>query len=144
MNRVLTVCIGNICRSPLAQAALARELPGWQVSSAGLQALIGQPADALSQAVARDQGLDLTAHLAQQITQFLAQQAEVILVMESSHQQQLEALYPTVRGKVYRLGHYSRFDIADPYRQPREAFEAAWAAIATGVAEWAPRLKRLA
>lgn len=144
MNRVLTVCIGNICRSPLAQVALARELPGWQVGSAGLQALVGSPADPNSLAIATEQGLDLSAHRSQQLTQFLAQQAEVILVMETPHQQMLEAQYPTVRGKVYRLGHFGRFDIADPYRQPREAFEAAWAAIALGVADWAPRLQRMA
>jgi protein-tyrosine phosphatase len=48
MKHILTLCIGNICRSPLAQALLARELPGHTVWSAGLSALVGEPADPLS------------------------------------------------------------------------------------------------
>ena len=45
MKRILTLCIGNICRSPLAEALLARELPQHTVWSAGLGALVGQGAD---------------------------------------------------------------------------------------------------
>ena len=144
MNRILVLCIGNICRSPLAAAALARELPGREVWSAGLQALVGQPADPLSQQIAHEQGLDLSAHRAQQVVPWMCQQADVVFVMENLHTAMLQAQVPTVRGKVYRLGHYGNFDIADPYRQPREAFEASWGAISRGVADWAPRLRRLA
>ena len=55
----------------------------------------------------------------------------------------LEQQFPAVRGKVFRLGHIGNFEIADPYRQPREAFDASWAAIARGVADWAPRIRQL-
>lgn len=143
MKRVLTVCIGNICRSPLAEVALRRALPGWDISSAGLQALVGMPADPMSRAIATEQGLDLDAHRARQLTQLMAQQADVILVMESSHVQMLWQRVPTAMGKVFRLGHVDGFDIADPYRQPRQAFDAAWRAIEQGVDAWAPRLRRL-
>ena len=144
MKRILVLCIGNICRSPLAQVELARALPGREVWSAGLQALVGQPADPTSLAIAREQGLDLSQHRAQQVTPWMCQAADVVFVMESAHLPMLEAQVPTVRGKAYRLGHFGNFDIADPYRQPREAFEASWASITRGVADWAPRLQRLA
>lgn len=143
MKRILVLCIGNICRSPLAQAALARELPGREVWSAGLQALVGQQADPSSQAIAREQGLDLSNHRAQQLAPWMCQSADVVFVMESAHLPMLEAQVPTVRGKAYRLGHFGNFDIADPYRQPREAFDASWAGITRGVADWATRLHRL-
>lgn len=143
MNRILVLCIGNICRSPLAQASLARELPGREVWSAGLQALVGKPADATSQALAQENGLDLSQHRAQQLAPWMCQAADVVFVMESAHIALLEAQVPTVRGKAYRLGHFGNFDIADPYRQPREAFEASWAGISRGVADWATRLRRL-
>lgn len=143
MQRVLTLCIGNICRSPLAQALLARELPGHTVWSAGLGALVGQPADPLSQAVATAHGLDLSSHRAQQVTGWMCQQAELILVMEQRHKQQLEQQYPLVRGKVFRLGQFGQFDVDDPYRQPRDAFDTAYAAIAQGVADWTPRIQKL-
>src|SRR3546814_9689935 len=45
MNRILLVCIGNICRSPLAEALLKQHFPDKTVHSAGLAALVGHPAD---------------------------------------------------------------------------------------------------
>jgi len=143
MQFILTLCIGNICRSPLAQGLLAQQLPGYTVFSAGLNALVGQAADPLSIRVAAEHGLDISAHRAQQVSGFLCQKAELILVMEQSHKAQLEQQFAFVRGKVFRLGQYSQFDIADPYGQPLDAFEAAYTAIAQGVADWVPRIRQL-
>lgn len=143
MKHILTLCIGNICRSPLAQVLLARELPGATVWSAGLGALVGNPADPLSVEVAAAHGLDLSGHRAQQVNSWLCQNAELILVMEQAHKTALEQQYPLVRGKVFRLGERDKFDIADPYRQPLSAFETAYAEIARGVASWVPRIRML-
>lgn len=143
MQHILTICVGNICRSPLAHALLARELPGHQVLSAGLNALVGYPADPAVIQIAKEQGLDLTTHRAQQVTSVMCKHAELILVMEQMHKTQLEQLYPQVRGKVFRLGLFGEFDIADPYRQPREAFDTAYQGIAQGVADWLVRIKQL-
>lgn len=143
MKHILTLCVGNICRSPLAQALLAQALPGHTVWSAGLGALVGQAADPLSVQVAEAHGLNLTAHRAQQVTGWMCQQAELILVMEQPHKTQLEQQFPLVRGKVFRLGQFGQFEVADPYRQPREAFDQAYVAIAQGVADWAPRIRQL-
>jgi protein-tyrosine phosphatase len=73
----------------------------------------------------------------------MCQTAELILVMEQGHKTEIEQQYPLVRGKVFRLGEPGKYDIEDPYRQPRAAFEAAYVAIAQGVAGWAPRIRRL-
>lgn len=143
MKRILTLCVGNICRSPIAQALLARELPQHQVHSAGLSALIGQGADPLAKEVAEQHGLDLSDHRAQQITALLCQQHDLVLVMEQAHKDWLEQMHPHVRGKVFRLGHLGRFDIADPYRKSQEEFETAYAAIARGVSDWVPRIRQL-
>jgi len=143
LKHILTVCIGNICRSPLAQALLARDLPGATVWSAGLGALVGNPADPLSIKVAATHGLDITEHRAQQVNSWLCQNAELILVMEQAHKAALEQQYPLVRGKVFRLGELENFDIADPYRQPFSAFESTYADIARGVANWVPRIRLL-
>lgn len=143
MHHILTLCVGNICRSPLAQALLARELPQHTVRSAGLSAMVGFPADPEVLHIAREKGLDLQGHRAQQVTSIMCQQADLILVMEQEHKTQLEQLYPQVRGKVFRLGLYGKFDIADPYRQTSEAFETAYQGIAQGIADWLPRIKKL-
>ena len=143
MKHILTLCIGNICRSPLAQALLAQQLPEHTINSAGLGALVGNPADPLSIQVATAHGLDLSSHRAQQVTSWMCQQAELILVMEQAHKTQLEQQFPVVRGKVFNLGQFGKFDIADPYMEPLDAFEAAYAAIAQGVADWVPRIRQL-
>ena len=143
MQHILTLCIGNICRSPLAHALLARELPQHKVRSAGLNAMVGYPADPEAISIAKEHGLDLHAHRAQQVTSIMCQQAELILVMEQEHKTQLEQLYPQVRGKVFRLGLYGQFEIADPYRQSREAFDTAYQGISQGIADWLPRIKKL-
>lgn len=143
MKHILTLCIGNICRSPLAEALLARELPQHRVWSAGLSALIGQPADPSTLLIAQEHGMDLSQHRAQQATSIMCQQADMILVMEQSHKAMLEQQFPVVRGKVFRLGQFGGFDIADPYRQPREAFDTAYAAIARGLDDWLPRIRQL-
>lgn len=140
MQHILTLCIGNICRSPLAEVMLAREFPDRTVWSAGLGALVGEPADPTSIALAKEQGLDLSAHRAQQVSSIMCQRADLILVMEQHHRAELERRYPLVRGKVFRLG---AGDIADPYRMHRSAFEAAYADIARGVADWAVRIRQL-
>jgi len=143
MKQILTVCAGNICRSPIAAALLEREFPDKTVLSAGLGALEGNPADPLAIEVAATHGLDLSAHRARQLASWMCRSAELILVMEQGHKTELEKQYPLVRGKVFRLGELGGFDIADPYRQSKAAFEAAYEDIARGVADWVPRVQKL-
>ena len=45
MNNILVLCVGNICRSPLAGAMFKQPFPEKKICSAGLAALVGQPAD---------------------------------------------------------------------------------------------------
>jgi protein-tyrosine phosphatase len=144
--RILTVCLGNVCRSPLAQGLLARELqgfPGLAVSSAGLLALVGHPADAMARQVAARHGLDIGGHRAQQVSAGLCQQHDLVLVMERAQKAALEQRFPQVRGKVFHLDADGQIDIADPYRQPMAAFEEAYAVIARGVSDWAHRIRSL-
>lgn len=100
-------------------------------------------ADPLSIQIAKENGLDLSGHRAQQVTSIMCRQAELILVMEQSQKVQLESLNPSVRGKVYLLGHFGPFEIADPYRQNRSAFDLAYQGISQGVADWLSRIRQL-
>ena len=63
IQNVMTVCIGNICRSPVAEGLLAQALPQCKVWSSGLHAVVGAPAEPTAQALALEQ-LDLAQHLA--------------------------------------------------------------------------------
>lgn len=144
MNNILTVCVGNICRSPIAEGLLARYFPEKRVWSAGVAALVGKPADPFAVDVAKEHGLDLSAHRANQLAGWMCTAADLILVMESGHKKQIEAQFPLVRGKVFRVAEFDKSDIADPYRLPRAAFEAVFGQIDRGVAEWVQRLRKIA
>lgn len=143
MKNILTLCIGNVCRSPIAEALLKLEFPDKNIWSAGLGALVGSAADPLSVEVSAAHGVDLSAHRAQQLASWMCQAADLILVMEQFQKTEVEKLYPLVRGKVFRLGELGKFDISDPYRKPVEAFVTAYDAIALGVMNWAPRIRLL-
>lgn len=143
MKQIMAVCIGNICRSPIAEALLKQQFPDKTIWSAGLGALVGNPADPMAVEAAAARGVDISAHRAQQLTSWMCQSADLILVMETAHKAELEQLYPTVRGKVFRLGQIGDFEISDPYRLPQSAFETAYTDIARGVEAWAPRIRQL-
>ncbi|WP_186288938.1 low molecular weight protein-tyrosine-phosphatase [Burkholderia gladioli] len=141
MDSILVVCEGNICRSPMAEAMLRQAVPGRRVASAGLNALVGMPASPYAQEVMRTRGLDVSTHRAQQIGRCLCADADLILVMARGQRLSLESRFPFVRGRVFRLGEHTDFDVHDPYRQPRFVFERCARLIELGVSEWSRRLR---
>ncbi|OAK61369.1 protein tyrosine phosphatase [Variovorax paradoxus] len=143
MRSVLVACIGNICRSPMAQALLASALPRLQVLSAGLDALVGQPADAWSRELMAQRGLDIEAHRARQLTAAMCQEADLILVMDEAQRHYLHQRYPLTRGKLFRLGEAAGMDVPDPYRSGRPAFERSLQIIDAGTAAWVERIRKL-
>lgn len=143
-ERILVVCTGNICRSPIAEALLAHALSEqrFTVSSAGLGALVGHPADPVACELMQSVGIDISAHRARQISASIVNDHDLILVMESGQRQALSARFPQARGKTYRWGEWGEFDVPDPYRLSRGAFEYAFELIERGLADWLPKLKR--
>jgi len=134
---ILMVCVGNICRSPMAACVLSDRLArrgiAASVGSAGLAAVVGAPADPLARELMASRGLDLGGHRARQLTADLAEAHPLILVMERDHRRELEASFPLVRGRVETLGRWGGFDVPDPYLRGRRAFEAALALIDRGI-----------
>ena len=126
-NRILVVCTGNICRSPIVEGWLKTKLPGKIVESAGTGALVGEGADPDSVAVAADHGIDLTRHRARQLTGQLLREADLVLALDRTHADWINRQFPEMRGKVHLLGKWSNnSDVPDPYRLPRAMFEHTW------------------
>jgi len=138
-STILTVCIGNICRSPMAEAVLAdllrRSGVAAAVESAGIEALVGRPPDPMAVELMAARGLDISGHRARQLTPEVIRSFELILVMEAEQQAEVEAILPSARGRVRRLGHWGGFDIPDPYRRGRTAFAQALALIDRGIGD---------
>lgn len=116
------------------------ERPGARVESAGIAALVGRPADPVAVALMSERGLDLSAHRARQLTPELLPGFDLVLVMEEGHRRAVEGMAPAARGKVQRLGRFSGFDVPDPYRAGRRAFEQALALIERGLDDYQQKL----
>lgn len=142
-NSILVVCIGNICRSPTGERLLKQELPDKKISSAGLGALVGKPADASAVEVANLHALSLEGHEGKQLTASMCREYDLILVMEKSHIDGVCRLVPEARGKTMLFGHWlGQKEIADPYRQSREAFEFVYNLLDESAQKWAKALSR--
>ena len=144
IHRILIVCTGNICRSPMAEALLRAKLgSGFQVSSAGLAALVGAPADPLAVEVMQERGHDITGHRGRQALPSLLEGADLILTMDQTQQKGVLRQYPQLRGRVHKLLQWhGHGDVEDPYMQEKDAFEQAYQKIELGVDDWAQRLVR--
>lgn len=143
IRRVLVVCIGNICRSPMAEGLLKQALPEMQISSAGIAALVGHGADPIALQLMADAGIDIAMHRARMLTDAIARDADIILVMDDLQKQQISMQYPYARGKVFRLAEAAKQDIPDPYRQDPEVFHTVYSQIEKGVNEWVKRINSI-
>jgi len=144
IKRILVVCIGNICRSPMAEGLLKSALPDLEVSSAGLGALVGEGADPLAVQLMADAGVDITAHRARMITDSIARDADLILVMDGQQKEQIAKQYPYARGRVFRLAESASKDIPDPYKQSPEMFNTVFELAQNGVNDWVKRINSIA
>ena len=83
---ILCVCIGNVCRSALADVFLRDALASYPVAveSAGTAALVGRPLDPLADEVAQEWGVTERGHSARQLTEQMATSADLLLATRRS------------------------------------------------------------
>lgn len=124
-QRVLLVCTGNTCRSPMAAGLLRKLLAeregceiadlkklGLEVNSAGLMAGDGMRATPEAVEAAAEHGADISRHHSRMLTSELIREADLVLCMTEFHVAQAQKLAPSEAGRICRLD--SRGDIPDP------------------------------
>lgn len=120
MLNILFVCTGNICRSPMAEYYLKHLIETKNIAflttfSAGVHACAGLPASEHAITVMSELGIDLSQHQGKQLTSYMVEFANWIIVME----QRQKNIIGKTNKKVMLLSEFSEYDIGydimDPY-----------------------------
>ncbi|MBL8769019.1 MAG: low molecular weight phosphotyrosine protein phosphatase [Planctomycetes bacterium] len=125
-TRVLFVCLGNICRSPLGEgifraAVLRRGVADhFEIDSAGTGDWhVGEPPDPRSIAIASRHGIDIKAQRARQVRRDDFERFDLILAMDRANERDLRALCPPEhQPRIRRLREYdpvAGHDVPDPW-----------------------------
>ena len=117
IKKVLFVCTGNTCRSPMAQVMAAQLFGGdFEVASAGIMAMPDEAASIHAVTAMRERQLDLQKHQAQMVTDALIDCADLILTMTPSHKAALSHAQ-MAKNKIHTLGEYAdcNISVSDPY-----------------------------
>lgn len=138
---VLIICIGNICRSPVAEGLLKRYSEKYhldlEVASAGVHALVGDNPQPHSLAIAAAHDLDITDYCAEQVTQEMMTNYELVIALDEFVREDLLHRYPFAAGKIKKLGFLNNnMDVEDPYKKDKEAFVTMYADIDLCLHSW--------
>jgi protein-tyrosine phosphatase len=139
-KNILVVCIGNICRSPMAEYFLKDTYPERKIHSAGISGMIGHPADDKALQCMQKFGINMESHIARKLNAELIKNADLILVMSQNQLKHVEQTWPYSKGKTFRLGHWRGKNIADPYQHDQEFFNETCQLIQDCIADWQQHL----
>jgi protein-tyrosine-phosphatase len=124
---LLFVCMGNICRSPMAEAIAsdygAREKIDVRVTSAGMSALEGHEATELTRSALADIGLSIDDHRARQLTRELVDSASLVITATTRQRNDLQHFFKSDQSKIVSFNELTGLgDLTDPYGSGPDAF----------------------
>ena len=149
---ILIVCTGNTCRSPMAEVLLQQKVSQLQgckpqeleeqgilIASAGLAAGVGFPASSEAVETVSHQGINLSGHESQPITDRLVKVADLVLTMTRSHRQAIVARWPEAADRTHLLAR-DNSDISDPIGGSSEVYQQCATQLDEQLGQWLPDL----
>ena len=126
IKKILVLCTGNSCRSPMAEAFLREYLKSkgeFEVISAGITAMDGFPPTPETIEVMKEEGIDISTTFSKPFSPFLAKAADIILVMSDTHRDFLLKKVPELKAKVHLYKEFAQNmdtgrEVPDPIGQP--------------------------
>ncbi len=122
-TRVLFVCVGNICRSPMAEVMIGARLPAIRAESAGISALEGWQASDEAITAMRERNLDLTAHRARSVRDLDLNAFDLVVAMTPTVAARLRDVWGVPSDRLIEL------DVDDPYGADVDSYRRAAAEI---------------
>lgn len=150
MRQVLVLCTANRCRSPLVATYLQEKVRNEgladqiEVTSGGLFAEAGIPADPEIVTLLTEAGLDGSAHVSRPVDAAALRRADLILVMEEAHRQAIFHRTPGVLARVWLLAELvqDHHDIEDAHGREFAAYQALNTQVQEIIAAGWPRLRK--
>lgn len=146
ISNILFVCVGNVCRSCVAEKIFqdrSKSDETLRAKSAGLSALVGEGVHPRMCDLLESNNINNLEHSAQNVDADLLKWADIILVMEAFHKSKLVDMSLSVSGKCFLLSHWTDGQgIVDPYGRDSECFSLVYQKILLCVDSWLLRLMR--